>query len=151
MYVSLARALEDLHTQIAQSVLQLDDQALRWRPHPVIPSVHDLVAQAAALERSWIAVGVAGMPTRVEDADLPGGLPALPDHSLYQLGYAGQISQTILSSLSPAEWGAERTVAGRDITVAGCVLSTLEELARTLGQVQLIAQLWTAAHMKETA
>ena len=144
MQASLAEALEDLHTRIANMVLELDERALQWQPAPGTRSIYDLIITAATEERRWIAEGVAIAPPSAGDiCDSPNSSP-LSDHPLYHLGCAGQVSQTILASLAPAEWADERQVAGQTVTVAGCVLHTLEELARALGQIEVVAQMWKA-------
>jgi len=146
---SLAWVLEDLHAHIAESVLQVDERALRWQPVPGIGPVADLIEHAVAVERQWIAGGVAGVSSF--EADCGAGEETLfgGSHLLHQLGCTGQISQTILASLSPSEWTSERVVAGDATTVAGCVVHVLVELARTMGQVQLVCQLWQASRTKE--
>jgi hypothetical protein len=141
MRASLAHALEDLHTRIAETVLNLDEAALRWRPAPGVSSVYDLVVRAAAEERRWIAEGVMAAPSA------GGADPAFDDkelltgHPLHHLGRVGQISQTILATLPPSAWASRRQVDGQTVTVAGCVLHALEDLARTLGQIEVIV-LW---------
>ena len=151
MQHSLARALEDLHAHVAESVLQLDESALRWQPVPGVGPVADLIGRAVGVERRWIAGGVAGEPSPEAGCGSGDDPPDLAGQMLHQLGRTGQISQTILASLAPSEWASERAVAGEATTVAGCVLHVLEELARTMGQIQLICQLWDASHTKETA
>jgi hypothetical protein len=146
MQSSLAQALEDLHTRIAATVLALDETALEWQPSPVFASFRELIRHAAAEERRWIGDGVANMPAG-DDAHfsmlaLSGRLPA--NHALFELGSVGQVSQMILNNLAPADWGAQRQVDGQMVTVADCVLRALVELARVLGHVELMAQLWDA-------
>jgi hypothetical protein len=150
MQPSLARALEDLHSHLAELIIQLDEPALRWQPVPGVGPVADLIEQAVALERWWIAGVAAGISSL--EADCSGGDERLDlsVHLLHQLGCTGQISQTILASLSSSEWASERAVAGEATTVAGCVANVLTELARAMGQIQLICRLWQASRTKET-
>ena len=149
MQATLATALEDLHTRIAEAVLALDARALDWRPAPGISSVHELIVRVAAEEWRWIAVcvvaGMAVSATAPSDCDRAASstLP-LSDHPLHDLGNAGQISQTVLAALAPTAWTELREMDGGQVTVAGCVLHVLEELARTLGQIEVVAQWWGA-------
>jgi hypothetical protein len=143
MQSSLAQALEDMHERLAESVLGLDQEVLYWQPAPGLPAVSDLLAQVAAEEHHWIVVALAGTPAGGEidgrDLNVQDGA-----HPLFRLGSTGQFSQVILNNLAPGEWALERWLAGRPVTVAVCVLHVLEELARTLGQVQMVAGLWAA-------
>ncbi len=147
MRSSLARALEDLHTRIAATILGLDQAALEWQPAPVMASLRELVRHAAASERRWIGDGVAHIPAADEGRFSMLALSSgqATDHALFELGSVGQVSQLILSNLSPAEWGAQRQIDGQVMTVADCVLRTLVELARVLGHLESVAQLWDAA------
>ncbi len=144
MQAVLVQALESLHTRIAATVLGLDEEALSWQPAPTLWSVHDLIRHAATEERRWIGEGVANIPAADEGRfavlALSSGQPV--DHFLLELGSVGQVSQLILSNLSPSEWGDERRAGGQIITVAGCVLQALIELSRILGQIEATSQLW---------
>jgi uncharacterized damage-inducible protein DinB len=141
MQASLAQALEDMHQRLAEAVLDLDQEALDWRPGPGLPAVSDLLAQVAAEEHHWIAETLAGTPAGWEDL-----VEQESAHPLFRLGSTGQFSQVILTNLAPAEWALERWLDGRPVTVALCILHVLEELARTLGQIEMVAGLWTARH-----
>jgi hypothetical protein len=143
MQESLAHALEDLHERIAAVVLSLDEQALDWRPAPQMATMRELIGAAADEEYQWIG-GVVALQPRVSPG-APASVPAdLSDHPLFRLGSTGQISQVLLGSLSPAEWVVERQVNGQSLTVAACTLQVLVELARALGQIELVAALWRA-------
>jgi len=142
MQTSLAAALEDLHASIAQVILALDESAWHWRPAPGIPSVYDLVIRVAAEEQRWIVEAFADLPAIEGEINLYPETAGLADHPLFVLGSTGQLSQTILAMLPPADWGALRQVDGRTVVVAGCILHVLQELARTLGQIEVIAGLW---------
>jgi len=153
MQAALMRALEDLHSRIAQAILALDAQALDWRPAPGVNSVHELVLQAAAEEQRWMAECVLAnlVPGTATDATTAadctreaGSAVPLSDHPLHHLGCAGQISQTILAALAPALWTEAHEVDGREVTVVGCVLRVLDKLALTLGQIEVVAQWWRA-------
>ena len=150
MQVSLAQALEDLHTRIAAAVLALDDDALYWQPIPGRDSINDLVRRVAAEEYHWIGEPVAGchIAPRCGASAEAGGLGMMPgrsgEHPLFRLGSAGQVSQVVLGSLAPTEWIVERQVDGQSVTTAGCTLHVLEALALCLGQIELIARLWEA-------
>jgi hypothetical protein len=143
MQAALARALEEMHESLATAVLQLDEEALDWRPAPGVPAVSEVLARVAADEQHWIAEALAGMPAVGEragedEAAGPSG------HPLFRLGSVGQFSQVILGSLAPEEWATERRLDGQPVTVAHCVLHVLEELARSLGQVETVAGMWAA-------
>lgn len=143
---SMVRALEDLHTRIAATVLGLDEAALNWQPNPTMSSLRDMIIHAAGHERRWIGEGVASIPAADEGRfgmlALSSGQP--PDHALFELGSVGQVSQMILTNLAANEWDAPRQVDGRATTVAGCILYTLVELGRVLGHMENTAQLWEA-------
>lgn len=145
MQTSLAAALEDLHSRIAQEILALDESAWHWRPAPDVPSIYDLVVRVAAEERRWIVEAFADLPAIENGINPSPETTGLADHPLFVLGTTGQLSQTILAMLPPADWGALRQVEGRTVVVAGCILHILEELARTLGQIEVIVGLWAAA------
>ena len=140
MYLSLAQALEELHGRIAQVTLELDEDALHWQPTPELDSVHSLITQVALEEYRWIGEAVAGLQTDV--VPLPADEPL--DHPLFRLGSVGQVSQVILANLAASDWVAPRQVDGRTLTVAGCILHILEELARALGRIEVTAGLWRA-------
>jgi len=143
MQASLAQALEDMHQRLAETVLDLDQEALDWPPAPGLPAVSDLLAQVAAEEHHWIAEALAGTPAgwETDNRDLVEQEGA---HPLFRLGSTGQFSQVILNNLAPGEWALERWLDGRPVTVALCILHVLEELARTLGQIEMVAGLWAA-------
>lgn len=144
MQAVLLQELEALHTRIAATVLGLDEDGLAWQPAPTLWSVHDLIRHAAAEERRWIGEGVANIPAADEGRfamlALSSGQPV--DRSLLELGTVGQVSQLILTNLSPTQWGEERRIGGQIVTVAGCVLRALIELSRILGHVEATAQMW---------
>jgi hypothetical protein len=142
MQTSLAAALEDLHARIAQAILALDKAAWHWQPAPGLPSVYDLVVRVAAEERHWIVEAFADLPALENGVNASPEMAGLEDHPLFVLGSTGQLSQTILAMLPPADWSALRQVGGRTVVVAGCILHVLEELARTLGQIEVVAGLW---------
>lgn len=151
MQAILAVALEDLHTRIAEVVIHMDSRALNWQPAPAVPSGASLIAAVTAEEHRLIAEAIAGSPPRVIPSHVAtrqstGVLaePAVADHPLYEFGSVGQMSQTILLTLPATEWQAPRKVEGKTVTVAYCVLRVLEELARTLGGMEMIARLWDA-------
>ncbi len=144
MQAALAQALEDVHERLAEAVLGLDQKALYWQPAPGLPAASELLARVAAEEHHWIAEALAGSPAPPEEADTFDLVGQEAQHPLFRLGSTGQMSQVILGNLAPAEWGLERSLDGRPVTVAHCILHVLEELARTLGQVETVAGLWAA-------
>jgi hypothetical protein len=147
MQKALSQALEDLHERIAQRVLALDFAAVSWQPVPSMPAIDELIARAAEHEYRWIGQAVGHMPlVGPGEADPPAVAEA--HHPLFRLGSTGQFSQVILSSLSADEWARSREVDGQGLTVAGCVLQVLEDLARTLGQVEVMAGLWEAGVLR---
>jgi uncharacterized damage-inducible protein DinB len=143
MQASLAQALEGMHERLAEAVLRLDQEALFWRPAPGLPTVSDLLAQVAAEEHRWIAEALAGTPAGL-DTDNWDVAEQEGVHPLFRLGSTGQFSQVILNNLAPGEWALERRLDDRRVTVATCILHVLEELARTLGQIEIMAGLWAA-------
>jgi hypothetical protein len=143
MQAALANELEDMHERLAEAVLRLDPEALNWQPAPGLPAVSAVLARAAAEEHRWIAEVLAGTPAGGEsESGYQAGRPPL--HPLFDLGSAGQFSQLILRNLTPEEWATERRLDGQPVTVAHCVLHVLEELARSLGQIETTAGLWVA-------
>ena len=142
MQSSLAQALENLHARIAETVLGLGASALDWHPAPSIPTVRELVIRAATEERRWVAECV--LRDLVEPACRSENDVLPTNHPLYELGCVGQISQTVLTTLTPLQWGDLRQVDDVETSVAGCLLRTLELLAHALGQLELIAALWSA-------
>jgi hypothetical protein len=141
MRASLVEVLEDLHARIAETILKLDEPACYWHPAPGLPSIADLVAQAAAEERRWIIEAVSELhpPGNIASSQQPAAEPG--EHPLFLLGNTGQISQIVLAALLPADWTAPCQVDGQRTTAAGCVLHILEELARTLGKIEVIEHL----------
>ena len=143
MQASLAQSLEDMHERLAATVLALDQAALDWQPAPGLPTVGELLARVSAEEHHWIVEALAGTPVGGE-TEIPDRAGQTNAHPLFRLGSTGQFSQVILENLAPGEWALERMLDGRPVTVARCILHVLEELARTLGQIEVIAGLWAA-------
>ncbi len=141
MQQSLAQALELLHARIAEAVLGLPDKALHWQPAPEVDSVYDLIVRAADTEYRWMAEAVAGMP----QAQPPTAAADAAAHPLFRLGDAGEFSQVVLAHVSVPDWTAARQVDGHTVSVARAVVQTLEELARTLGEIEVIVRLWKAS------
>jgi hypothetical protein len=142
---SLAKVLEDLHTRIAETVLALNDEdVLHWQPAPGLESIHDLILHAADEEHKWMAVSIANLPTMGGEVLAQVSARRPDDHPLFRLGSTGQFSQVILAGLTPADWTAQRQIGDQTLTVAVCVLHAIEELAQTLGQIQVVARLWHA-------
>ncbi len=150
MHSTLVQCLQDLHTRIAATILELDEDALNWQPAPATQSVHDLLRHAANEERRWVGEGIGNIPVADESRfamiQLASGQPV--DKSLDEVGGVGQVRQMILGNLSPTDWEDTRSVSGRTVTVATCVLQTLVELARILGHIESTCQLWNTMNVR---
>jgi hypothetical protein len=145
---ALAAALEDLHARIATVVAGMDAPDFNRRFAPGIGSVWELVTEVAAEEYHWIGEIVAGLPAaeastasvssaETGDRQTVGTGP----HPLFKLGSSGQFSQAILANLSPAAWETPHMAGDRQLTTVECVLHVIGELGRTLGKIEMMAEL----------
>ena len=147
LQTTLTAALEGLHARLAQELLTLPTGAVAWQPSPETPSPLDTVTRALQSERYWIAQVIERVDATPSAECTEQPVDRSREELLLRLGCTGQISQTVLATLPPAEWDAARTVAGETFSVTGCVLRAFQEVALALGQLQVVAQLWRASHV----
>ena len=139
-----AKLLENLHTGIRQTLVDLPPEALDWKAGPGMNSLGVLAAHTAGAERYWIGTVAGGdLLARNRDAEFETGgvgvdmLQAWLDEALAH-------SKLTLAQLTPLHLDEIR-IAPRDereVTVAWALLHALEHTALHLGHMQLTRQLW---------
>lgn len=138
--------LHDRRAQVLRCVQELSPDALDWKPVAQdTNSIAVLAIHCLGAERQWLHAIVGKMNiernrdaefrSRAEDAT---ALPAM-------YAAASDVSERILSALTPEEMDAPRSYLRYNESVRWCIVHVLEHYSEHLGQMWLTRQLYESS------
>ena len=138
---ALLSTLRDRHSDVADLVADLDEEALSWRPADTAASLADLARHVLDIERMVIAALSDGEDAVTETDEL-GTQLAIPGTSGAIIAAVAASDAALLALIEPLPADAARLRR---------IVAEFDHSALHHGQMQLTRDLWDAAHPNERA
>jgi uncharacterized damage-inducible protein DinB len=143
-YRDFLNRLDELHTNIEQSINDLPQEALDWKPGATMNSISVLIVHLTGAERYWIGDVAVGDPSgrdRAAEFRVSGiSTQTLQQRLVISSAYAQRVIARL--TLEDLEQDCVSPRDGRKFTVAWALLHALEHTAIHLGHIQITRQLW---------
>ena len=143
-YTAYLDNLNDLHTDILQTISDLSQEALDWSPFSGGNSCNVIITHIAGAEKYWLGDVVAGAPSgrdretefRVRNLKVA----ELEAQLQESLAYVGDVLENL--GLGDLETTRRSPRNDQEVTVAWALNHALKHTAIHLGHVQITRQLW---------
>jgi len=143
-YTEYLDNLNDLHTDILQTISDLSQEALDWSPFSGGNSFTVIITHIAGAEKYWLGDVVAGAPSGRDREDEFRGknltFAELEVRLQESLAYAGDVLENL--GLGDLETTRRSPRNDQEVTVAWALDHALKHTAIHLGHVQITRQLW---------
>ena len=143
-YTDYLDNLNELHTDILQTISDLPQEALDWSPFSGGNSCSVIIVHIAGAEKYWLGDVVAGAPSgRDREAEFRVRnliVAELEAHLQASLVYAGDVLDKL--GLGDLETSRISPRNDKEVTVAWALIHALKHTAIHLGHVQITRQLW---------
>jgi uncharacterized damage-inducible protein DinB len=143
-YRDFLNRLDELHTNIEQSINDLPQEALDWKPGATMNSISVLIVHLTGAERYWIGDVAVGDPSS-RDRAAEFRVSGISTQTLQQrLVISSAYAQRVIARLTLEDFEQDCVSPrdGRKFTVAWALLHALEHTAIHLGHIQITRQLW---------
>ena len=143
-YTEYLDNLNDLHTDILQTISDLSQEALDWSPFSGGNSFTVIITHIAGAKKYWLGDVVAGAPSGRDREDEFRGknltFAELEVRLQESLAYAGDVLENL--GLGDLETTRRSPRNDQEVTVAWALDHALKHTAIHLGHVQITRQLW---------
>ncbi len=143
-YTDYLDNLNELHTEILQTISDLPQEGLDWSPFSGGNSCGVIIAHIVGAEKYWLGDVVAGAPSgRDREAEFRVRnlkVVELEEHLQESLAYVGDVLGK--SGLGDLETSRISPRNDQEVTVAWALNHALKHTAIHLGHVQITRQLW---------